>query len=304
MNPITVSVFLLTYNQEAFIEQTLKSILKQQTNFKFQIVIGEDCSTDATRAICETYATNFPEKIKLLPALEKNIGLIANYMRTIKACDGTYIAICDGDDYWIDENKLQKQVDFLEANSNYSLVFTKVQKLYPDGSLKVATNTQVKQDAEFNDLVFGNFIPSVTAMFKNKQDESQVPSWIKNFPYGDWPTYLWTLKDGGEIHYIDEVTAVYRTHIGVSAQVRKSSSNTVLVNLDILKCICNDESFRHKKDIVLQAIKTHQVRLMSSYNREKKYFNGLKQYIHILKQETLNFKLTKLYLYSIYKSVV
>jgi len=300
---MTVSIFLLTYNQEQFIAQTINSILMQKTNFNFQIVIGEDCSADATRSICKTFAEKYSNKIKLLPALEKNIGLIANYMRTIKACEGKYIAICDGDDYWIDENKLQKQVSFLEDNPNYSIVYSKLKKLFPDGTFKESIQRKLKQAGDFDDLVFENVIPSVTVLFRNRQNISAVPTWITNFPYGDWPTYLWILKDGGKIHFMDEITAVYRMHIGVSAQVRKSSSNTLLVNLGILKCIWNDSGFHHKKSIVLRAIQKLEVGLMTSYNREKQYLKALKQYIFNLRQETLNFKLTRLYLYSIYKSV-
>ena len=303
MDQITVSIFLLTYNQEQFIAQTINSILMQKANFKFQIVIGEDCSTDGTRSICKTFAEKYSNKIKLLPALEKNIGLIANYMRTIKACEGKYIAICDGDDYWIDENKLQKQVSFLEDNPNYSIVYSKLKKLFPDGTFKESIQRKLKQAGDFDDLVFENVIPSVTVLFRNRQNISAVPTWITNFPYGDWPTYLWILKDGGKIHFMDEITAVYRMHIGVSAQVRKSSSNTLLVNLGILKCIWNDSGFHHKKSIVLRAIQKLEVGLMTSYNREKQYLKALKQYIFNLRQETLNFKLTRLYLYSIYKSV-
>ena len=302
MDQITVSIFLLTYNQEQFIAQTINSILMQKTNFNFQIVIGEDCSADATRSICKTFAEKYSNKIKLLPALEKNIGLIANYMRTIKACEGKYIAICDGDDYWIDENKLQKQVSFLEDNPNYSIVYSKLKKLFPDGTFKESIQRKLKQAGDFDDLVFENVIPSVTVLFRNRQNISAVPTWITNFPYGDWPTYLWILKDGGKIHFMDEITAVYRMHIGVSAQVRKSSSNTLLVNLGILKCIWNDSGFHHKKSIVLRAIQKLEVGLMTSYNREKQYLKALKQYIFNLRQETLNFKLTRLYLYSIYKS--
>jgi glycosyltransferase involved in cell wall biosynthesis len=303
MDQMTVSIFLLTYNQEQFIAQTINSILMQKTNFNFQIVIGEDCSADATRSICKTFAEKYSNKIKLLPALEKNIGLIANYMRTIKACEGKYIAICDGDDYWIDENKLQKQVSFLEDNPNYSIVYSKLKKLFPDGTFKESIQRKLKQAGDFDDLVFENVIPSVTVLFRNRQNISAVPTWITNFPYGDWPTYLWILKDGGKIHFMDEITAVYRMHIGVSAQVRKSSSNTLLVNLGILKCIWNDSGFHHKKSIVLRAIQKLEVGLMTSYNREKQYLKALKQYIFNLRQETLNFKLTRLYLYSIYKSV-
>lgn len=133
MNDNTVSIFILTYNQENFIAKTIDSILMQKTNFPFQLVVGEDCSTDATRIICEKYASDCGDKIKLLPNLNKNIGLIANYMRTIKECDGKYIAICDGDDYWIDENKLQKQVDFLESHLDFSIVYTNVRRLFSNG---------------------------------------------------------------------------------------------------------------------------------------------------------------------------
>jgi len=303
MDQITVSIFLLTYNQEQFIAQTINSILMQKANFNFQIVIGEDCSADGTRSICKTFAEKYSNKIKLLPALEKNIGLIANYMRTIKACEGKYIAICDGDDYWIDENKLQKQVSFLEDNPNYSIVYSKLKKLFPDGTFKESIQRKLKQAGDFDDLVFENVIPSVTVLFRNRQNISAVPTWITNFPYGDWPTYLWILKDGGKIHFMEEITAVYRMHIGVSAKVRKSSSNTLLVNLGILKCIWNDTGFHHKKSIVLKAMQKLEVGLMTSYNREKQYLKALKQYIFNLRQETLNFKLTRLYLYSIYKSV-
>ena len=304
MDNIAVSVFLLTYNQEAFIVQTLDSILSQKTNFKYQLVIGEDCSADNTRAICEAYASNFPEKIKLLPALEKNIGLIANYVRTIKECDGKYIAICDGDDYWIDALKLQKQVDFLEINPGFSIVYTRVRKLFPNGEFKESTIVPKKTTSDFDDLIFDNFIPSVSVLFKNIQDhQNQLPNWILKFPYGDWPTYLWTIKNGGKIHFINQVTAVYRMQIGVSTQVRKSVSNALLLNLGILKCIFNDPVFSHKKNIVLKAIKKHEVSLMTSYNREKQYLKGFKQYIYNLKQVPKNFKLTKLYLYSIYKSI-
>ena len=220
MKRITVSIFILTYNQESYITQTLKSVLNQKTNFNFQLVIGEDCSTDNTREICEQFAEKYAGKIKLLPSLGKNIGLIANYMRTIKECDGKYIAICDGDDYWIDDNKLQKQVDILESNEELSIVYTKVRRLYPDGKFKESIVKDRKLISAFEDLVFDNFIPSVSVLFRNKQDTMHIPEWLIHFPYGDWPTYLWTIKDSGSIYFLDEITAVYRTEIGESFKIR------------------------------------------------------------------------------------
>lgn len=303
MTNMTVSIFILTYNQEQFISETIESVLMQKTTFEYQLVIGEDCSTDSTRKICESYAHLFPEKIKLLPPLEKNIGLIANYIRTIKECNGKYIAICDGDDYWIDEKKLQKQVDFLENNFDFFIVYTRVRKLFPNGEFKESTSIPQKKTTDFDDLIFDNYIPSVTALFKNIQDnQNQLPTWIINLPYGDWPTYLWTIKDGGKIHFLDEVTAVYRMDIGESFKIRKKMSAIVRTNLKITNEILNDLTFKFKQKIVKEALIKKRISLMVCYNREGNYLGAIKLYFYNLKYDLYAHPVSKMYLYSLYKS--
>nr|WP_315142948.1 glycosyltransferase [uncultured Flavobacterium sp.] len=302
MNDITVSIFILTYNQEQFIAQTIEGVLMQKTNFSYQLVIGEDYSTDETRTICERYATEYGEKIKLLPTLYKNIGLIANYMRTIKECDGKYIAICDGDDFWIDDNKLQKQVDFLENNPDYSLVYTGVRKLFIDGKTVDNIYSLTKKDPDFDDLIFNNFIYSVTALFKNNQKIEEVPSWFVKFPFGDWQTYLWVIKDGGKIHFLDDISSVYRMNIGVSSGYMSRNSSFIQVLLKILNNIYSDESFSHRKEIVALSIAVKRNDLMTSFNREKLYFKAFMQYVSIMKNSKESYQVTKLYFYSIYKS--
>ncbi|MBD0833091.1 glycosyltransferase [Aestuariibaculum sediminum] len=302
MSKITVSIFMLTYNQEAYISQAIEGVLMQKTNFKYQLVIGEDCSTDKTRSICEAYQQHYPEKIKLLPQQDKNMGLIANYMRTIKACDGKYIAICDGDDYWVDEYKLQKQVDVLEQNKDCSIVFSKVYKWYPDGNVIKAIPLSEKQITGFNNLVYGNFIPSVTALFKNEQQRESLPEWIINFPYGDWPTYLWTIKDQGKIYLLNEYTAVYRMDIGASAKLRRKNSVIVRVNIAILNAMLNDEKFKSRISEIKDSIMKHQKQLMLSLNREKAYLEALKIYLTVIFKLNNRLKFTKLYLYSIKNS--
>src|SRR4030067_128381 len=115
-----VSVIVITYNHEEFICQSLDSILMQDVNFEYEIVIGEDCSTDKTRDILLDYQKNYPDKIRLILS-EKNRGLIANFVQTYKSCSGEYIATIDGDDYWTSSQKLQKQVDFLDNNLDYAM---------------------------------------------------------------------------------------------------------------------------------------------------------------------------------------
>ena len=304
MTNITVSVFMLTYNQEQFIAQTIESIVMQKTNFKYQLVIGEDCSTDATYSICKSFEEQYPDKIKLLPSQSKNIGLINNYVRTIKECNGKYIAICDGDDYWIDENKLQKQVDFLEANLDYSIVYTGFNKLYPDGTLKKAVLSFTNQESSFTDLIYNNYIPSVTVLFRNNKDFSKLPTWITNFPFGDWPTYLWLIKDEGKIYFLDEVTAVYRMDIGISSAIVKVNSVLLNVNLGILNFMLNDADFENRKSLIRKVISEKRNSLMTSYNREKAYIKGLKQLGHNFIKNEKKFAIINLYFYSLYKSFI
>ena len=300
---ITVSIFMLTYNQEEFIEQTIESILIQRTNFDFQIVIGEDYSTDRTRDICTKYASEHGKKIKLLPCLSKNIGLIANYMRTIAECDGKYIAICDGDDYWIDSYKLQKQVDFLEKNPDYSIVYTALKKLYDDGKIVDYTYSLKKNKLDFNDLIFNNFIHSVTAMFRNFQSNGIIlPSWINKFPFGDWQTYLWVLRDGSKIHFMADITAIYRMNIGVSSNYMRKNSAFIQLLLSVLKEVDTDKEFINKKEIITLSIINKKRELMLSLNQEKAYLNAYKIFILLLKTTTEKLPLTKLYFYSVYKS--
>ena len=115
-----VSVFMLAYNHEKYIAEAIDSVLMQKTDFDFDIVIGEDCSTDATRRIVLEDAQKYPNKIK--PILHNvNVGAMLNQRYVLEACTGKYVAMCEGDDYWTDPFKLQKQVDFLEANKEYVL---------------------------------------------------------------------------------------------------------------------------------------------------------------------------------------
>ena len=117
-----LSVLMLAYNQEAFIREALESVLAQQTTFDFEIVIGEDCSTDTTRSIIQSYQAAHPGKIRGLYRAE-NVGMIENFIQGYRACQGEYIAMLEGDDYWVDPCKLQKQVDFLESHPDFSICF-------------------------------------------------------------------------------------------------------------------------------------------------------------------------------------
>lgn len=214
MSSPLASICCITYNHEKFIKQTLESFLMQKTNFDFEIVIGEDCSTDKTKDIILEYYKQFPNIINCFVGTT-NIGMHANMACTIKACRGKYIAMCEGDDYWTDPNKLQKQVDFLEANPDYVLIHTDSDALF------VKTDTMIKNyrsksipnvwDGDvFKKLLRCNFVFTLTAMFKSESyHHIDYIDDFKQFEMGDYPLWL-ALSRLGKFKYLPESTAVYR----------------------------------------------------------------------------------------------
>lgn len=300
MENICVSIFMLTYNQEKFIAQAIEGILMQETNFRYQLVIGEDCSTDRTRTICTTYAQKYPEKIKLLLS-EKNLGIGANYVRTYRECIGKYVAICDGDDYWIDRRKLQKQVEILEKHPEYKIVYTNNYSLFPSGERMGPKNDGRPVTTSLEDLVLGNYIPSVTVLFKNKALTREMEKWIPEFPFGDWPTYLLILSDGGKIFYINEPTAVYRKG-GTSTFLRKKKSRAGEVNLTILQYLKKEKPFQENQKVLKKGILKSKAGLMASYNKERRFFNSMKLLIGLC-GEKKRISFLRLYLYSLKRTI-
>lgn len=124
-----VSIVTITYNHEPYIRKCIEGVLMQQVNFPIEFIIAEDCSTDGTLAICKEYAEKHPDIIKIITS-ENNVGALQNEVRAINAAKGKYLAFCEGDDYWTDPLKLQKQVDFLEAHPDYSVCFTRYKIYY------------------------------------------------------------------------------------------------------------------------------------------------------------------------------
>lgn len=207
-----VSICVITYNHEQYITEALQSIVNQQTSFAKEIIIGEDCSTDRTREICQEFAAKYPEIIKLIPA-EKNVGMMRNFTRTYKACDGDYIAFTEGDDYWTDNLKLQKQIDFLQANPNYSACFHNVlMKSDRNGEKKewILHKELSKDTFDTEDVLGPWFIASPSFVFVNYPD-FEIPDWFYKCAYGDLPIML-LLTLRGKFKYLPDVMAVYRLH--------------------------------------------------------------------------------------------
>lgn len=223
---------MITYNHEYYILKAIESVLNQKTEFDFNIIIGEDCSTDRTREILIQYQKKYPEKIHLI--LHKhNIGSINNFIETLQKANSKYIAFCEGDDYWIDPLKLQKQVDFLEAKSGYSLCFHNALILYDDKSRppKYFCSKDQKKVSTVKDVIKKWFIPSASMVLR-KENIMPLPGWFQEIYNGDYALHL-LLANKGKIGYIDEVMSVYRKAPGSLSYNPKIT--TEYVNNKIIK---------------------------------------------------------------------
>lgn len=233
-----VSVCSIAYNQEAFLRETLNSILSQNTSFPYEIVIGEDCSTDNTRKICIEYQQKYPAKIRLLLP-QKNVGMIPNFFNSIKSCRGKYIAFCEGDDYWTDPHKLQKQVDFLESNSTYIGTFHRAHFLNERNGADTCYPVWYKENVEFTDAVREWLIPTNTLMFRNTNDFPFSHFENKLTYSGDRLMHL-LLTDKGPIHYMHETMAVYRIHnAGATADASYHNYEGELRYFKLLTLVCD-----------------------------------------------------------------
>ena len=217
MNKVKVSACIITYNQEHYIKDCLDGAVSQVLDFDYEIVIGDDCSTDKTFQICKEYAERYPNKIKLL-VRDKNKGMTGNWIDTILNCKGKYIALCEGDDYWISSNKLQKQVDFLESNPEYVLSFHRVNVLKRDGAITEDLITKVPENYESMEAMatFGNYIHTPSVVYRNII--SEFPPEFELSPVCDYFLYM-MLVQHGKVKYLKETMAVYRSDIGVMSKM-------------------------------------------------------------------------------------
>lgn len=237
MNKIDIDVVMVTYNQEKYIAQAIESVLMQKTNFSFRLLIGEDCSTDNTGMICQEYKKKFPEQIKLI-LHDKNQGLLKNYKSVFDVSTAKYLAILEGDDYWINDLKLQMQFDILERNNQIGLVHTNFnirenQKIFP---FKSPQENKLKGKV-FHALILGNFIGPLSVCFrKDLMDKHFDYDFLIKNDISSIDYCLWLeLSANSDFEYIEESTAVYR----------KLSSS-----------ISNSNDFKKKEIFLISSFKT------------------------------------------------
>ena len=229
-----LSVSMITYNHENYIQQAIDGVLNQITNFDFELVISNDNSTDATHKRIENCIATHPRAhlIRYKNRIE-NVGMCKNFIENYNSCKGKYIAECEGDDYWTDPLKLQKQVDFLEANKDYILTFHPVKILKPNGELVEDFITNVPENYETQETLarLGNYIHTPSVVFRNIL--KNYPEELFICPIPDYFLYM-LLTNHGKVKKLEETMAVYRYGVGVhstNSAIKMAKSNSKLFTL-------------------------------------------------------------------------
>ena len=244
-----VSIICPAYNHEKYILDAIEGFLNQETSFPFEVMIRDDASTDRTPEILREIENKYPKIINVIYESENQFSKgIKPFKFTAPKAKGKYLAICDADDYWTDPLKLQKQVDFLEHNENFAITHHKADileggKIKPD-----SLNTNSQNISTIDDLVTGNYIRTLSAVFRNPRSKaffSKLPS----CPIGDFTLHLLILNHfGTNIKFFPDNMGVYRIHNNGIFEARSLEEKHKMCGITYEKII--DSSLLHSNNVV------------------------------------------------------
>lgn len=252
-NPL-VSISCAAYNHENCISKAIEGFLMQKTDFPIEILIHDDASTDKTVDIIESYRQLHPELIKTIYQKENQYsqGVFFSYKYTWPKAKGKYIALCDGDDYWTDPNKLQKQIEFLENNPSFTMCYTDFSIINDEGEIlkKNGIGDRLKKDISYLDMLSGGIPKSSTIVFRKAMIPKEISPMANKEDgiNGDMLLYPMIAKNG-PAHYMDFVSTIYVNHGRgrASSMNRQQTMIRVLKSKIILKEVFNSE---HEKELL------------------------------------------------------
>lgn len=278
-----VSILMTTYNQEGFVAQAIDSILMQDTSFSYEIVICEDASSDGTRGIVSGFQKRHPDKIRLLLRDEveaerdrvAGIGGKGGFVNGLMACKGEYVALLDGDDYWTDPKKLQKQIDFLQAHDECVICFHNATILSEAGKeAALFCPPDQKETSTLEDLLAGNFMFSGSVVFRRGLFD-ELPEWFKTTRTGDWALHAINAKYG-KIGYLNEVMATYRVHSGGFWSLEKSADQ-LISGIELLDRLNAHFGFKYDREIKASQGKYYEE--LSDIRQQEGDLNGAKSFL-------------------------
>lgn len=269
-----VSICLITYNHSSYLETCLENIVEQKINFEFEIILGEDHSTDDTARIVKKYADAYPKLIKAFIRPE-NAGPKTNFLHCFLQCKGEYIVFIEGDDYWTNQYKLQKQVDFLDQNPSASACFHNAEILFEDGSNKpnqiINTPNQAKwtYTKDFFKEKETWFMATASVMMRRKF-VNPLPNWFVDCKSGDIPMYV-ILSEHGPIGYLAETMSIYRKNLGGQSFTDSNTSKAFLQNRIFMYSMINQYT-KYQYNHLINSILAEYHELLIHCNEHKESF--------------------------------
>lgn len=276
INPIILSVRLMTYNHAEYITQCLNSIEQQQTSFPFEVIIGDDFSTDNNIALIQQFIASSTNKNINYILLDRKKGdeydinrqikgRLYNFLDMISHCKGKYIALLDGDDYWTDPYKLQKQVDFLETHKEYGICahVATTKDHFNQNNNNSFPNLNENKNYTIEDFIIANYTATASLVFKRKI--FQLQDWHIKSPFGDWLLILSVMKNSNnKIFVLKDNMSVYRIHEGgIHGNLHQNNLGLVTAYQQHLKFInlveLNLFQKSFKKAILIKRINTYKI---------------------------------------------
>jgi len=306
MNKPLVSICCTTFNHESYIEDALEGFVNQKTNFHYEVLIHDDASTDRTAEIIKEYEKKYPNLIKPIYQKENQYskGLIINRTFNYSRAIGKYIALCEGDDYWIDPSKLQKQIDYMEDNPECSFCFTngKIIDVEDKNKERIFIPYTIENTKYFTgkskcydvgELALLGFIPTATFIFRKKILEDTPEFYNKKYPGGDLKLKLYATSHG-YAYFINDVTSVYRTNVKGSAMSQWKTYNkeqSIIHNQEYIDLINEmNKHTNYKWNYELDRLKIEFEVSQLIINNDKKLFIERK-YNEWLKRQTFSTKI-------------
>lgn len=239
-NPV-VSVSMITYNHEGYIEEAVRGVISQEFDLPYELVIGEDCSSDRTRQLVLQLQRKYPDIIRIITS-DSNVGMVQNLIRVNNALRGEFVAFCEGDDVWIDPLKMKKQVEFLQSHPDFAICCTNVsvrdEIAHCPDRLLYGTLSKTEFTLDDLDYILTNMIGRTVTVMYRKSAFVNPPSWFFSLPYTDMAMMLLIMQIG-KMKYLNDVTAMYRIHHGGCSTSRHESGEFAQMVLSVAEALKN-----------------------------------------------------------------
>ncbi len=205
--PVTVSVVIITYNQQHCVGRAIAGVMHQRGNFRIELIVANDASTDKTLAVVKRWQELYPSSIRVIDH-KNNIGFRANYLSAFREATGDYVCVCDADDYWTSDRKLRRQVEYMEAHRECAVTFHRVLNVYHPSGVKTLSNGSQAVDTTIEHLSRSNYITNLSVMYRRCVVEGGYPDWLAEVSLPDYAYHILHSLHG-TIHYFRQPMGVY-----------------------------------------------------------------------------------------------